>query len=90
MEYTKEDFGDDFKWGVSTAAYQVEGAHDMDGKGESIWDVFAQTPGKTLANQHANISCNFYHHYVQDITLMSAMNIPNFRFSISCSRIFSE
>ena len=87
MEYTKEDFGEDFKWGVSTAAYQVEGAHDLDGKGESIWDVFANTPGKTLANQHANITCDFYHHYAQDIALMSAMNIPNFRFSLSWSRI---
>lgn len=87
MEYTKQDFGDDFKWGVSTAAYQIEGAYDADGKGASIWDVFANTKGKIHLNQNANKTCDFYHHYAQDIALMSAMNIPNFRFSLSWSRI---
>ena len=87
MDCNKEDFGEDFNWGVSTAAYQIEGAHDADGKGPSIWDVFASTPGKTHGNQNANTTCDFYNHYAQDIALMSAMNIPNFRFSISWSRI---
>ena len=44
--FTKEDFGPQFKWGVSVAAYQIEGAHDFDGKGLSIWDVFTNTKGK--------------------------------------------
>ena len=87
MEIKKEEFGDDFKWGVSTAAYQIEGAHNADGKGKSIWDVFATTPGKIKEGQHGNITCDFYHRYAQDIALMSQMNIPNFRFSISWSRI---
>ncbi len=87
MELRKEDFGDDFKWGVSTAAYQVEGAYYADGKGASIWDVFANTPGKIHDNQNANTSCDFYNNYAQDIALMSAMHIPNFRFSLSWSRI---
>ncbi len=87
MERLKNGFGDDFKWGVSTAAYQVEGAHDHDGKGNSIWDVFTRTKGKIYQGQHANVSCDFYNHYARDIALMSAMNIPNFRFSISWSRI---
>lgn len=88
MLFTRSDFGDDFKWGVSTAAYQTEGAHDKHGKGPSIWDKFTATPGNTFSNQNANIASNFYNRYTQDITLMSLMNIPNFRFSISWSRIF--
>ena len=87
MDCTKQDFGDDFKWGVSTAAYQVEGAYNIDGKGSSIWDVFANTKGKIYGGQTANVSCDFYHHYAQDIALMSALNIPDFRFSLSWSRI---
>lgn len=84
---TREDFGDDFKWGVSTAAYQVEGAHNIDGKGYSIWDEFANTKGKIFRNQNANTSCNFYEQYTRDIALMYQLNIPNFRFSLSWSRI---
>lgn len=83
----REDFGSDFKWGVSTAAYQIEGAHNIDGKGKSIWDVFANTRGKILNNHNANTTCNFYNQYARDITLMYELNIPNFRFSLSWSRI---
>ena len=87
MIYTKEDFGEDFKWGVSTAAYQIEGAYNADGKGKSIWDVFSNTKGKTFLGQNGNIACDFYHRYAQDICLMSRLNIPNYRFSLSWSRI---
>ncbi|MEP6595934.1 MAG: GH1 family beta-glucosidase [Ginsengibacter sp.] len=86
----REEFGSDFKWGVSTAAYQIEGAHNIDGKGASIWDVFANTKGKILNNHNANTSCNFYNQYARDITLMYQLNIPNFRFSISWSRIIPD
>lgn len=81
-------FGTDFTWGVSTAAYQIEGAHNKHGKGPSIWDDFTQRKGKIYADQNANQSCDFYQHYHQDISLMHALNIKNFRFSISWSRIF--
>jgi len=84
----RDEFGSDFKWGVSTAAYQIEGAHNIDGKGTSIWDVFANTKGKIFNNHNANTSCNFYNQYARDITLMYELNIPNFRFSLSWSRIF--
>lgn len=87
MILTGQDIGDNFKWGVSTAAYQIEGGYNADGKGSSIWDVFANTKGKTYLGQHANVSCDFYHRYAQDIALMSQLNIPNFRFSISWSRL---
>jgi beta-glucosidase len=88
MNFKRTDFGDDFKWGVSTAAYQVEGAYNKEGKGPSIWDRFSSRKGKIFNNQDAKISCDFYHRYPHDLTLMSLMNIPNYRFSISWSRIF--
>lgn len=78
---------DDFKWGVSTAAYQVEGGYEADGKGKSIWDVFANSKGKTYLGHNGNIACDFYHRYAQDIALISQLNIPNFRFSIAWSRL---
>lgn len=88
MKFVREDFGEDFKWGVSTAAYQIEGAYIKDGKGFSIWDVFTSKRGKILNNANANVSCDFYNKYPQDLTLMSVMNIPNYRFSLSWSRLF--
>lgn len=81
------DFGKDFIWGVSTAAFQIEGAHDKHGKGPSIWDVFTSRKGKIRGNDTAKTSCDFYHRYKEDIYLMKSLNIPNFRFSISWSRI---
>lgn len=83
----KKDFGPDFKWGVSVAAYQIEGAHQKDGKGLSIWDVFTNTKGKIKDNQNGNVTADFYHRYQEDIDLIKHLNIPNFRFSISWSRI---
>ncbi|MEO5911909.1 MAG: GH1 family beta-glucosidase [Pelobium sp.] len=86
----KKDFGPHFKWGVSVAAYQIEGAHDTDGKGLSIWDVFTNTKGKIKDAHHGNIACDFYNAYEDDIALIKKLNIPNFRFSISWSRILPE
>lgn len=86
----RSDFGEDFIWGVSTAAYQIEGAHNSYGKGESIWDQFVNKKGKILNKDKGNISCDFYNRFEGDLALMRAMNIPNFRFSISWSRIFPD
>ncbi len=87
MSFEDKDFGPDFNWGVSTAAYQVEGAWDSDGKGKSIWDVFSNTKGKTFQGENANIACDFYRRYTHDIILMAKLKIPNFRFSLSWSRL---
>ena len=87
MIYTKADFGDDFTWGVSTAAYQIEGAHNTDAKGLNIWDTFSQQKKKIIDDHNGNVACNFYNNYAEDIALMHKMNIANFRFSISWSRI---
>ncbi|TPG42061.1 GH1 family beta-glucosidase [Flavobacterium pectinovorum] len=83
----KDQFGQDFLWGVSTAAFQIEGAHDADGKGSSIWDVFTSQKGKIKNGHHALTACDFYNSYQNDIDLINELNIPNFRFSISWSRI---
>jgi len=90
MLFTKNDFGDDFKWGVSTAAYQIEGGYNADGKGPSIWDTFSQKKKKIFNNDNGNIACDFYHRYAEDIALMYKLNIPNYRFSISWSRILPQ
>ncbi len=87
MNFTKKSFGSDFSWGVSTAAYQIEGAWNEDGKGPSVWDVFANTKGKTYKGQNANVSCDFYHRYQEDLALMHRLGIRNYRFSLSWSRI---
>lgn len=81
------DFGKDFFWGVSTSAYQIEGAHNKDGKGASIWDVFSNTRNKIYQNQNANTAVDFYNRYYEDILLLKKLNIKHFRFSISWSRI---
>lgn len=83
----KNQFGEDFLWGVSTAAFQIEGAHDSDGKGSSIWDVFTSQKGKIKNGHHALTACDFYNSYQDDINLIRELNIPNFRFSISWPRI---
>ena len=90
MQHGINGFDKTFAWGVSTAAYQIEGAHLKHGKGLSIWDDFTQRKGKIHNNDNANIACDYYQHYYQDIALMRALNISNYRFSISWSRIFPD
>ena len=85
--FNKQLFGDDFIWGVSVAAFQIEGACAVDGKGESIWDVFSAKKGKILNGDNPEVACDFYNQYEQDIDLIKQLNIPNFRFSISWTRI---
>lgn len=86
----RKDFGEDFAWGVATAAYQIEGAHQTDGKGPSIWDTFAHTKGKIKTQETGDIACDFYHLYEQDLDLLRQMNIPCFRFSLAWSRILPQ
>lgn len=81
------DFEDDFCWGVSTSAYQIEGAFNEDGKGASIWDVFSNTPKKIFQNHNGNQAADFYRSFREDILLLKKLNIRHFRFSISWSRL---
>ncbi len=83
----KDSFGKDFKWGSSTAAFQIEGSHDADGKGLSIWDTFTARKGKIKGGHHARNACDFYNLYKSDIHLIRSLQIPNFRFSLSWPRL---
>lgn len=86
----RELFGPGFNWGVSTAAFQIEGAYDADGKGVSVWDNFTEKKGKILNADHARVSCDFYNRYKEDIDLIKKLNISNFRFSISWTRLLPD
>lgn len=88
--FSKEEFGQDFKWGVSAAAFQTEGSPVADGKGASIWDIFSAKKGNIFKNQTADVACDFYNRYKEDIDLLKEMNIPNFRFSLSWPRIIPD
>jgi beta-glucosidase len=81
-------FGEDFLWGTASAAYQIEGAWNVDGRGASVWDAFSQKAGNIKNNDNGNIATNFYHRYKEDIQLAKDMHFEVFRFSISWSRIF--
>jgi len=76
-----------FLWGTATSAYQIEGATNEDGRGESIWDRFATTPGKTRNGETGDIACDHYHRYQTDIALMRELGANAYRFSIAWPRI---
>lgn len=76
-----------FIWGTATAAYQIEGAVNEDGRGPSIWDTFSHTPGKTHNGDTGDIACDHYHRWREDIALMRALNLNGYRFSIAWPRI---
>ena len=80
-------FPDGFLWGMATAAYQVEGAWDQDGKGESIWDRYAHTVGKIKGGDTGDRACDHYRLYESDIAIMKRLNQKSYRFSISWPRI---
>ena len=83
-------FPRDFVWGAATASYQIEGAANEDGRGESVWDRFAATPGKVRNGDSGAIACDFYHRYSDDIRLMGELGIDAFRFSIAWPRVLPE
>ena len=80
-------FPQGFFWGAATAAYQVEGAWREDGKGESIWDRFAHSPGKIKNGDTGDVACDSYHRWPQDIAVMRALNLSSYRFSLAWPRI---
>lgn len=83
-------FPNDFLFGAATAAYQIEGAYDEDGKGKSNWDVFSKIPGKTFEGTNGDVAVDHYHRYKEDIKLMAEIGLESYRFSISWPRIIPD
>ena len=81
-------FAKDFKFGVATSSYQIEGAAAEDGRTPSIWDAFCRVPGKVYEGQTGDISCDHYHRYKEDVGILRELGVDSYRFSISWSRIF--
>ncbi|MBN1799338.1 MAG: beta-glucosidase [Spirochaetales bacterium] len=81
---------EDFIWGVATSAFQIEGATTEDGRGLSIWDTFCKTPGKIHQGHNAEMTCDHYHRYKEDIKLMKQLGIQSYRFSLAWPRIFPQ
>ena len=77
----------EFFWGAATAAYQIEGAADTDGRSPSIWDTFARSPGKTHNGDTGDIACDHYNKLEEDLDLLVELGLNAYRFSISWSRI---
>lgn len=87
---TQYIFPKGFRWGASTSAYQIEGAWNEDGKGESIWDRFTHLPGNILDGSSGDIACDHYHRYQDDIHLMKELHLDVYSFTISWTRIIPE
>lgn len=83
----RQDFPNDFIWGVATSSYQIEGAARTDGRGPSVWDVFCEKPGAIADGSHGDIACDHYHRYEQDLDLMVSMGVNAYRFSMSWARV---
>lgn len=81
-------FPEDFLWGAASAAYQVEGAWNEDGKGVSNWDKFVRIPGKTFKGTTGDVAVDHYHRYKEDVQLMAEMGMKAYRFSVAWTRIF--
>lgn len=83
-------FPDDFVFGASTASYQIEGAWDSDGKGESIWDRFAHMPGRIENGDTGDVACDHYHRFEEDLDLAAQAGMTVYRFSLSWTRLLPQ
>ena len=83
-------FPQDFLWGTATSAFQIEGAVHADGRGESVWDRFSHQPGRINGGDIADVACDHYHRYREDVALMQALGVNTYRFSIAWPRIQAE
>jgi beta-glucosidase len=83
-------FPADFSWGTATASYQVEGAWNEDGRGESIWDRFSHTDGRVINGDTGDVACDQYHRYKEDVAIMKQLGQRGYRFSIAWPRVFPQ
>jgi beta-glucosidase len=80
-------FPKNFTWGVATAAYQIEGAPYKTGGGKSIWDMYCARPGVTFEGNNADIACDHYNRFKEDVALMKDLGVQGYRFSIAWPRV---
>jgi beta-glucosidase len=83
-------FPSDFLWGAATAAYQVEGGWNADGKGPSVWDTFAHKAGTIRNGDTGDVACDSYHRYPEDVALIKQLGLKSYRYSISWPRIQAD
>ncbi|MDY5729921.1 MAG: GH1 family beta-glucosidase [Eubacteriales bacterium] len=81
------EFKKDFLWGTATASFQIEGASKKDGRSQTVWDVFCNTPGKVFDGHTGEEACDHYHRMEEDVAIMAKLGIPCYRFSLAWSRI---
>ncbi len=82
------NFPREFIFGVATAAYQIEGGVEQDGRGASIWDTFSHTPGRVVNGDTGDVACDHYHLWEKDLDLIASLGVDAYRFSIAWSRLF--
>lgn len=87
---TTLSFPKGFLWGTAASAYQIEGAWNEDGRGESIWDRFAHTPHHILGGANADTALDHYHRMPEDVALMKRLGIPQYSFTLSWSRVVPD
>ncbi len=83
-------FPDGFVWGAATSAYQIEGAWDEDGKGESVWDRFCRRPYVIRNGDTGKVACDFYHRMPDDVALMRRLGLPSYSFSVAWPRVMPQ
>ncbi|MGJ6969835.1 GH1 family beta-glucosidase [Streptosporangium sp. G11] len=87
MKTDSNAFPPDFRWGVATSAYQIEGAASEDGKTPSIWDTFCTKPGAVAGDESGDVACDHYHRMPADVALMADLGVDTYRFSVSWPRV---
>ena len=83
-------FPEGFVWGAATASYQIEGAVQEDGRGDSVWDAFCRTPGKVANGASGAVACDHYHRYAEDARMIRDLGLPNYRLSVAWPRIMPD
>ncbi len=84
---TRQAFPENFKWGVATSSFQIEGAHDADGKGPSIWDRFCEGQGHIADGSNGHVACEHYLRWQDDVALIDSLGVNAYRFSVSWPRV---
>jgi beta-glucosidase len=87
---SRRQFPAGFVWGAATASYQIEGATDADGRGESIWDSFSRTPGRVHNGDTGDVACDHYNRYRDDVALLAGLGLNAYRFSVAWPRVLPQ